>query len=191
MKEAILNSAAQLIQRYGLKKFTIDEIAAELKISKKTIYQHYRSRDDIVRAYFEAAVSSDKSSVKSALAGNGDFAEKIHAIFYSNHRYRLTVPILSEAKRFYPESWALVEDLKRFKVDATRELFRRGVDAGIFRPDINLGILSKMLEEISDMFTDYDFLLENRLTTREAIDEALKIIFNGILKGESAESSAV
>lgn len=183
MKEAILDAAAQLIQRYGLKKFTVDEIAAELKISKKTIYQHYRSKDDIVRAYFEAAVSSDKSSVNAALAGNGNFVDKIHAIFYSSHCYRLTVPILSEAKRFYPESWAQVEDLKRFKVDVTRELFRQGVDAGIFRPGINFGILSKMLEEISDMFTDYDFLLENRLTTREAVDEALKIIFNGILKG--------
>ena len=183
MKEAILDTAAQMIQRYGLKKFTIDEIAAELKISKKTIYQHYHSKDDIVRAYFEAVISSDKSSVEAALAGDGSFGEKIHAIFYSSHRYRLTVPILSEAKRFYPKSWALVEDLKRFKVDATRDLFRQGVDAGIFRPDINLGILSKMLEEISNMLTDYDFLLENHLTTREAIDEALKIIFNGILKG--------
>ncbi len=186
MKKAILDAAAQLIQQYGLKKFTIDEIAAELKISKKTIYRHYRSKDDIVRAYFEAAVSSDKSSVRAALAGNGEFIDKIHAIFYSRHCYRLTVPILSEAKRFYPESWAQVEDLKRFKVDATRELFRQGVDAGIFRSDISFGILSKMLEEISDMFTDYDFLLENRLTTREAIDEALKIIFNGILITKSA-----
>ncbi len=68
-------------------------------------------------------------------------------------------------------------------------LLGKEVDTGIFRSDINFGVLSKMLEEISDMFTDYDFLLENRLTTREAIDEALKIIFNGILKEKSAESA--
>lgn len=183
MKETILDAAAELIERYGLKKFTVDGIAAELKISKKTIYQHYRSKDDIVRAYFEAAVSSDKNSVNAALSGNGNFTDKIHAIFYSSHCYHLSVPILSEAKRFYPESWAQVENLKQFKVDATRTLFRQGVDTGIFRPDINFEILSKMLEEISDMFTDYDFLLKNHLTTREAIDEALKIVFNGILKG--------
>ena len=37
MKEKILNTTAQLISQYGLKKFTVDEIASELRISKKTI----------------------------------------------------------------------------------------------------------------------------------------------------------
>ena len=49
------------------------------------------------------------------------------------------------------------------------------------KSDIHFGVLSKMLEEISNMFTDYDFLLDNKLKTTEAIEEALQIIFNGVL----------
>jgi hypothetical protein len=72
--------------------------------------------------------------------------------------------------------------LREFKLYATQKLLKQGVEDGIFKSNIHFGVLSKMLEKISDMFTDYDFLLENRLKTREAIDESLRIIFHGILK---------
>ena len=53
---------------------------------------------------------------------------------------------------------------------------------GIFKPDVNFPVLCRMLQEISELFTDYDFLLGNKLTTTEAIDSALNIIFHGLLK---------
>lgn len=182
MKERILDAAAQLIQQHGLKKFTVDEIAAQLGISKKTIYQYFRSKDDIIREYFEVSITSNQESMTAVLTGQGDFSEKIHAIVYSSHKYRLPVPLLMEAKKFYPDIWPKVESLKQFKIEATKGLLREGVKSGCIRSDINFGVLSKMLEEISDMFTDYDFLVENRLSTREALDEALQIILDGIVR---------
>ena len=137
MKEKILDAAARLIQKYGLKKFTVDEIALELRISKKTIYQYFGSKDDIIREYFETAIASDKDSMESVLSGDEDFSHKIHAIVYSSHRYRLPVPLLMEAKQFYPEVWSGVEELKQFKLDATKNLLDQGVRAGIVKPDIN------------------------------------------------------
>lgn len=181
MKEKILDTAASLILQYGLKKFTMNDIAAALKISKKTIYQYFSGKDDIIRAYFEAALTSDKDGITAALSQNIDIAQKIHAIVYSSHRYRLSVSLLSEAKQFYPEVWVKVEDLKKFKLEATQNLLKEGTREGIFKADTNFGVLSKMLERISDMFTDYEYLLNNHLTTREAMDEALKIIFHGIM----------
>jgi len=181
MKERILDIAAQLIQQHGLRKFTVDEIAAKLRISKKTIYQYFDSKEDIIRQYFETTITSDKDSVKEEINNEKSILEKIHSIVYSNHRYRLSVTLLSEAKSFYPDEWAKIEELKQFKLDILRKLLKQAAADGILKTDIHFGILSKMIEEISDMFLDYDFLLENKLTTRNAIDEALTIIFNGIL----------
>lgn len=180
MKEKILDTAARLINQYGLKKFTIDEIAAILKISKKTIYKYFSGKEEIIKEYFEVATRTDKESINAALSDNLDISQKIHAIVYSSHRYRLPVSLLIEVKQFFPEEWAKVEELKKFKLNAATDLLKQGVDDGIFKPDINYAVLTKMFEKISDMFTDYDFLIENRLNTREAMDEALKIIFKGI-----------
>lgn len=182
MKDRILDAVARLIERYGLKKFTVDEVAAELHISKKTLYQYFSGKDEMIRQYFEVTLTSDKQSVLEAAAGERNFFEKIHAIVHSSHRYRLPVRLMDEAKQFYPEEWARIEDLKRFKLDEFKKLLKQAADEGILRPDIHYGVLSAMLERVSDMFVDTDFLIENGIKASQAMDETLNIIFGGIVK---------
>lgn len=182
MKENIVSAAAGLIEKYGLRKFTIDEIAKDLKISKKTIYQHFHSKDEIIREFFITTLDSDRNSVISALNSDLNFWDKIHSIIYSNHTYRIPLALLTEAKQFYPEEWSRIEELKHFKTRSIQKLLEQAKADGILKSEVHFGVLSKMLEEISDIFIDYDFLLENKLTTSEAIDEALKIVIQGVMK---------
>jgi AcrR family transcriptional regulator len=182
MKQQIVDTAAQLIAKYGLKKFTVDEIASELKMSKKTIYQHFQSKNEMIHAYFAAYIESDKRSTEEALTGDHSIPQKIHDIVYASHQYRLPITVLEEAKHVCPDEWASIEKLRKFKLDATQKLLNQGIQKGVFKSDINLAILSKLIEKTSTMFMDYEFLLENRLKPREAIDEALNMIFDGVIK---------
>lgn len=182
MKQRILDTAAMLIQQYGLKKFTIDDIASELRISKKTIYKYFKSKNDIISEYFNQSISSGKDSIRDALAGQGSILEKLKVVVHSSHRYPLSVSLLNEVKRFYPEQWEKIDGLKTFKMQSMKNLLDEGVAEDVFREDINYAVFLRMLHEISDMFTDYDFLLQNRLKTSEAIDESLKIILYGAIK---------
>ena len=182
MKDKILDAVARLIERYGLKKFTVDEVAAEVHISKKTLYQYFSGKDEMIRQYFEETLASDKQSVLKAAGSDVDFFEKIHAIVHSSHRYRLPVRLMDEAKQFYPGEWARIEDLKQFKLDEFKKLLKEAADEGILRPDIHLGVLSAMLERVSELFVDTDFLIENGIKASKAMDETLNIIFGGIVK---------
>ena len=188
MKDKILDAVARLIGRYGLKKFTVDEVAAELRISKKTLYQYFSSKDEMIREYFGENMTSDRQSVLEAMNSKQDFFEKIHAIVHSSHRYRMPVPVLNEAQQFYPDEWAKIEQLKQFKLDVLQKLLKKAAEEGILRPDIHFGILSSMLDRVSDMFIDTDFLLENGLKSTQAIDEALAIIIYGIVKKDGETS---
>lgn len=181
MKEKILYTVEHLIQKYGVKKFTIDDIALELKISKKTIYKYFNSKEDIIKSYFDTTIASDKASVLLEMNSSKEFLDKIHGIIYSNHQYKMPMSMVNELKVLYPEVWMKIRELKEFKVNEMMNLLKQAMAEGVIKTDVNFGVLSRMLEEVSDMFIDYDFLMENRLKTQEAIDEALKIIFNGIL----------
>lgn len=181
MKEKILDIAAEKINLYGLKKFTVDEIATELKISKKTIYKYFKSKDEIIIEYFNAFISSDKESVEETLNGEGEFLEKLHDIVYSKHKYKLPIKLLNEAKLFYPKEWQQVNELKEFKLKAMKEILEKASLEGKINPNINFAVLCKMLEEIRNTFVDYEFLTENKLKSSEAIEEAFKIILHGIL----------
>ena len=186
MRDKILDAVARLIERYGLKKFTVDEVAAELHISKKTLYQVFSGKDEMIRQYFEETLTSDRQSVLEAAGSERNFFEKIHAIVHSSHRYRLPVRLMDEAKQFYPDEWARIEDLKQFKLDEFKKLLKQAADEGILRPDIHFGILSAMLERVSELFVDTDFLIENGMKASQAMDETLNIIFGGIVKKDGA-----
>lgn len=184
MKNKIMDAVARLIVRYGLKKFTVDEVAAELGISKKTLYQYFSSKDEMIREYFEETITSDRQSVLDVMNNGQDFFEKVYAIVHSSHRYHMPVQIMDEAKQFYPDEWAKIEALKQFKLDAFQKLLKKAAEDGILRQNVHFGILSSMLERVSSMFIDTDFLLENGLKSTQAIDEALNIIIHGIVKEE-------
>lgn len=185
MKDKILDTVARLIERYGLKKFTVDEVAAELRISKKTLYQYFNSKDEMIREYFEQYMASDRQSVLETVNSQGDFIEKVHSIVHSSHRYRMPLQVLNEAQQFYPEEWAQIEEMKQFKLDVLQKLLKQAADQGILRTNVHFAILSAMLERVSNMFIDTDFLLEHGLKATQAIDEALNIIIYGVVKEDS------
>ncbi|ADK17018.1 MULTISPECIES: TetR/AcrR family transcriptional regulator [Clostridium] len=180
MKDKILDTAANKIQMHGLKKFTIDEIAKDLKISKKTIYKYFNSKDAIVEEFFKTVVESDKKNMENSLSHQNDFISKIHSIIYSNHKYKIPINLINEAKIYYPKEWGKIQELKQYKLGAIKKLLEEGVSSGVIRQDINLPILIKMLEQTADTFLDYNFLMDNKMKFSEAIQEVLKIILYGI-----------
>ena len=157
MREKILNVVAQLINRYGLKKFTVDEVATTLRISKKTIYQYFSGKDEMIHEYFLANLESDKQNMNKAM------------------------------QEAYPEEWAAVESLRRYKLAALNELLKCSKKDGIIKDDMHFGIFTDMLERSSDIILDTDFLLEHKLRVAQAIDAALDIVLYGIEKENTGD----
>ncbi len=183
MKEKILNVVAQLINRYGLKKFTVDEVAATLHISKKTIYQYFSGKDDLIHEYFVANLESDKQSMNKVMQEANGFRNKLYALVHTNRCYGLPIFVMGEAKQFYPKEWAEIEALRNYKLATLNELLICAKKDGIIKDDVHFGILTAMLERSSDIILDTDFLMENKLHVAQAIDAVLDIILYGIEKG--------
>lgn len=182
MRDRILSAVAQLINRYGLKKFTVDEVATTLHISKKTIYQYFSGKDEMIHEYFIANLESDKQNMDKAMNEAEGFRNKLYALVHTERRYGLPIFVMSEAKQFYPEEWGEIKALRKYKLDALNELLNSAKKEGILKNNVHFGILTAMLERSSDIILDTDFLLANKLHVAQAIDAALDIILYGIEK---------
>lgn len=77
MKQKILDITSKNIELYGLKKFTMDDISYDLKISKKTIYKYFKSKNDLISQYFNEIIDSDKKSTLELLEKKMPLDEKI------------------------------------------------------------------------------------------------------------------
>lgn len=182
MKEKILDIASKNIELYGLKKFTIDNISKELKISKKTIYKYFKSKDELISQYFEEIIGSDKESTLELLKEKIPLDKKLYHIIYSYHKYKLPVRILDEAYKFYPEEFKKIQEFKNFKVDLVKKVLNESKKQGGIGKNINIDIVSLILENISDVFLDYKFLTNNNITMKKAMEDLMNILLNGILK---------
>ncbi|MCB2356738.1 TetR/AcrR family transcriptional regulator [Clostridium estertheticum] len=181
MKEIIMKIAAQKIQTYGLRKFTMDEIASELKMSKKTIYKHFKSKDDIIFEYFKEIIESDKNYTIESIKKAGTLEDKLNSIIFSYHKYKLPINILDEAHKFYYDEWNKLQDLKDFKLKLIETTLKESMESVVLRDDINLNLISSILESVSNTFLDYEFLSKNNMTMKDAMNETITILLHGIL----------
>lgn len=182
MRDIIMKVAAEKIQIYGLRKFTMDEIAAEIKVSKKTIYKYFKSKDEIIFEYFKEIIESDKSYILESLKKDCSLEEKLNSILYSYHKYKLPIIVLDEAHKFYYEEWEKVQELRSFKLNLIEIALKEGIEEGVLKSDINVNIISSILESVSDTFLDYKFLSKNDITLKSAMNQVMAILLHGILK---------
>ena len=182
MKTKILQAAVDNIQIYGLKKFTMDSICHQLRISKKTIYKYFDSKDSIIEDYFNQTVESDMASVNKVLDENISLQEKFKSVIYSYHTYKIPLAIIQEAKIYYPSEWEKINKLKNFKIEALLTLLKEAKSNGLIKDHINLDIISLMIDKVADELLNGDILEKNNLKLSYATDQILQIILNGILK---------
>jgi len=171
MKQNILDITSKNIELYGLKKFTMDDISYDLKISKKTIYKYFKSKNDLISQYFNEIIDSDKKSTLELLEKKMPLDEKLYNIIYSYHK----------AYKFYPEEFKKIQEFKDFKIDLVKKILKEGKNQGVIGENININIVSLILEKVSDTFLDYKFLTNNNITMKQAMVDLMNILLNGIL----------
>lgn len=174
--------AVEKINTYGLRKFTMDEIAADLKVSKKTIYKNFKSKDHIIVQYFDEIIESDKNYILEAIKKDCSLIDKLNSIIYSYHKYKLPVAVLDEAHKFYYDEWEKVQKLKDFKLKLIEMTLKEAKETEILKNNVKLCIVSSILEGVSNTFLDYKFLVKNDMTMKEATKSVLDILLYGILK---------
>ncbi|WP_454967183.1 TetR/AcrR family transcriptional regulator [Capnocytophaga leadbetteri] len=141
MKEEIVKRALNDFMQYGFKTFTMDDLASKMGISKKTLYEHFPSKNDLVEAVLDYALDMSCKNVEAFVQGEGSVIEnvyrnqkKVKEIFNINSDR----PIW-ELQKYYSKTYERME-IEFAKSDARfiDKLLEKGWKEGLFREDINV-----------------------------------------------------
>ena len=141
MKEEIVKRALNDFMQYGFKIFTMDDLASKMGISKKTLYEHFPSKNDLVEAVLDYALDMSCKNVEAFVQGDGSVIEnvyrnqkKVKEIFNINSDR----PIW-ELQKYYSKTYERME-IEFAKSDARfiDKLLEKGWKEGLFREDINV-----------------------------------------------------
>lgn len=181
MRERLIDTVAKLVNARGIAGFTVDDIARELGISKKTIYKHALSKDELVAAFLKASLGDNLRRTGEEVARAKGFPAKLDAALRSYHRFRIPTSTLEGIRSAYPDCWELIEEQRRGKLALVRGLVEEGMRSGELRPDIDLDVFALLLDRFSTALLEGDFLTERGLGVNEAFAAMVKILLNGLL----------
>lgn len=184
MRDSIIQAAMDEIGKYGFRKFTVDDLATSLGISKKTVYKYFNSKKDIISAVVENHLEIEKSSALAAMQIEGNTLDRLNAVVFCYGHEKAQDWLLEELQRYFPEEWAKAVDLKELKSGMVRELIQRGIASGEIRDDIHPAIVVLALDKTIDALFDYKNLYKYDLTIGQAMEDVKKVILEGILKKE-------
>lgn len=186
----ILESAREQFLLHGFSKVTTGEIAAELGISKKTLYQYFRSKEEIVEQVVDFTLREIKSGIEDILADEKlPFIEKLERslFFLSNQIPRLVrKPLLQDIQKKMPQLWKRVADFReKMILSKFSDLIREGVQQGIFRPDLRQPVVVLIYLNTIQALINPETLSAVPYTAQEVFDEIIQTLFYGLLTDSS------
>lgn len=146
-KEVILEGTEQLFHKYGIKNVTMDEIAKHLGMSKKTIYQYFKDKDELVNNLFRKKIECNKDIFENLHSEAENVVSEIFGLM-KNIREMLADmnPIVfHDLHKYYPATYKLFEEFtNNFMLNMIEKSLQKGQVQGLVRPEINIKILSRM-----------------------------------------------
>jgi len=169
--------------RDGFYKTTMDEIASELKMSKKTIYKFFPSKDELVMAIAKFFMNKMKSQILPALSTDKNAIEKLADLIniLAKASEKISTKRMEEIKRHYPGLWI---EIDRFRTEMMfgniTKVIDQGKKEGLFI-DYPTNIVMYVLVASVRNIVNPDFILNNNFSIIEAARYAFKIIIGGIV----------
>ncbi len=185
MEQRIIDSTVKQIKQFGLRRFTMDDIARDLGISKKTLYNHYPSKNELLRAVVEWVEEQERTITDQALAGAVSWLERLDAVLsvysFANLPYRL----MNEVNQSYLGELEGISRIGHYKSSVLREILQEGLEIGKLKPEINPEVIILTLDKMFFTLTAEEFLQENDLTVNQLLGQMKTLLFFGSLANDS------
>jgi TetR/AcrR family transcriptional regulator, cholesterol catabolism regulator len=145
-KERILIKSHELFSRYGIRSVSMDDIAAQLGISKKTVYQYYADKDELVNAVFNGVMEENK---QQCCANKNGGENAVHEVFLSFDMVQkmlanMNPSVLFDMRKYHPSAFKKFQDYRNnFLYHLIRDNIQRGIKEGVYREDIDVEILTR------------------------------------------------
>lgn len=145
LKQNILKSATELFRLHGIRAVKMDDIAMSVKISKRTLYEVYDNKQELIFDVLGMSREDQSQHMKEFAQKSQNVMDVVIEFFrYSMERYSRTNPKFFEDIVKYPE---LLDRFDKFQADNKRSsqgFFERGVEEGYFVPTVNYELLSSI-----------------------------------------------
>jgi AcrR family transcriptional regulator len=183
----ILEQVGRLYHRYGIKSVTMDDVAGQLGISKKTIYEFFSDKEDLIK---QLLLFEHENSCGFLNAIDGKNFNAIEALF---EVYKMINGMLREfnpsmeydIRKYYPNLFLEIREIRRKRMfESVHKNLLMGQKEGLYRDDLNAEIIAKLHVFRTENLFDNDMFTQEELTSLIMFHEIFVYHLHGILSHE-------
>jgi len=188
-KNRILSGSENLFKRFGVRSVSMDDIARDLGMSKKTLYQYFKNKADIVNGVIRChIVEEEQKHTEIRQQAENPIVEIMLLLKWIGESFEeIPASMVYDIQKYYPRAWNQFEDFKTdFIIEAIRDNLNRGISLGLYRPEMNVEIVAKTRMELVELVFDLDTFPPDQFNLAEVMIEQTLLFMHGIvsLKGK-------
>lgn len=157
-EKEILIRAAELFTKYGVKSMTMDDIARQIGISKKTLYQFVDNKRDLVKKTIETHISDEECLMTEAVSqefGNAIDQLMMMTKAVGSQMKEMHPSVIFDLKKYHPEAFRCLTDHRdQFIRTNISDNLNRGIKEGVYRDNINPEILVQLYLSMVNVILD-------------------------------------
>ena len=187
----IIKAARGHFLAHGFRAVTMDDLAGELGMSKKTLYASFASKETLLRAVLVDKFDSVEADLeKITSAGSTEVLAALHQLLarIQSHAEEIQPPFVRDIRREAPEMFQLVQSRRRNVIQRHfGKLFEEGRRAGIIRKDIPTRLMIEILLGVTEAIMNPPKMAELDLTPKVGFTTIITVVLEGLLtdKGRS------
>jgi AcrR family transcriptional regulator len=161
----ILSVSVELFRQYGFKAITTDDIARRAGISKKTLYQHFANKQEIVNEsvlWFKNQMTDTCNDM--AKESENAIEAMVKTLAYMDTMYKQINPMaMFEMQRFFPDAYETFRNQLQAKdVGIIKDNIEQGIAEGLYRDDVNAELMARYRLESSLMILQPNLMVNSR-----------------------------
>ena len=184
MGAVVLNKARELFLTYGLKSISMDDLARQSGVSKKTIYQAVADKQELVAKVVEDLIQCHKELVATTKQSVSNAVEELTQLscLPFDTLAAININFFYELEKFFPTEWKkLLEYRQAFMLPTIIENLKRGMSEGLYRDDLDVDFTAKIrLQQIETALKPNGFS-DRKIEPRRLMNELTLFYLHGIV----------
>ena len=186
IKEKIIRSATEQFMSYGVKSITMDEIAINLGMSKRTIYENFANKKELLIACVEYMHATQEHEEEEIAEKAETILDEFFELFYkADERYERQGKFAYEITKFYPDIFEnRYREYNERAIEKLKKRMQKGIDQGVILPNLNLEFSTyMMLEMVYNVFSRRRRIVQMHIP----LTDAFRYIIVYLLRGFSTD----
>ncbi len=183
LRDRIIHEAFELFVKYGIRTVTMDQIAGQLGISKRTLYESFKDKNNLLLEGMKVFMMNKKEEALEIVKKTSNVVEAIYTFgkWGDDTKRKITPLFFEDIRKYYPEIYELFFSKHKIRdFTITHTLIVKGMDEGVFLKDLNADLVNDYVHELMSIIHDDTLFPKNEYSESEIFKNIIMPYFFGI-----------